>query len=189
MDIVKRTVTANSNKLITTNGEAVPSLISSAWNLSDINEDIALVDQNGQKVPFVIILLSEGAIKVILSGGMEYTISEALKVKDRYPEWTVGIDVKVEERYQCDDILWECIKDHKTQENWKLSLATASLWKVVVEDHEGTEDDPIPYTPPMELFNGKFYTQDGVKYKCTRDSGTPLSHDLKDLVGTYVETV
>lgn len=38
-------------------------------------------------------------------------------------------------------------------------------------------------------FNGKFYTQDGVKYKCTRDSGTPLSHDLKDLVGTYVETV
>lgn len=77
MDIVKRTVTANSNKLITTNGEAVPSLISSAWNLSDINEDIVLIDQNGQKVSFVIIPLSEGAIKVILSGGMEYTISEA----------------------------------------------------------------------------------------------------------------
>lgn len=77
MDIVKRTVTANSNKLITTNGEAVPSLISSAWNLSDINEDIVLVDQNGQKVPFVIIPLSEGDIKVVLSGGMEYTISEA----------------------------------------------------------------------------------------------------------------
>ena len=119
----------------------------------------------------------------------KFTPSEALKVKDCYPEWMVGIDVKVEERYQCDDILWECIKDHKTQENWKPSLETASLWKVVVEDHEGTEDDPIPYTPPMELFNGKFYTQDGVKYKCTRDSGTPLSHDLKDLVGTYVETV
>lgn len=62
--------------------------------------------------------------------------------------------------------------------------------KIIRENnHEGTEDDPIPYTPPMELFNGKFYTQDGVKYKCTRDSGTPLSHDLKDLVGTYVETV
>lgn len=117
------------------------------------------------------------------------TPSKALKVKDCYPEWTIGIDVKVSERYKCDDILWECIKDHKTQENWKPSLETASLWKVVVEDHEGTEDDPIPYTPPMELFNGKFYTQDGVKYKCTRDSGTPLSHDLKDLAGTYVETV
>lgn len=77
MDIVKRTVTANSNKLITTNGEAAPSLISSAWNLSDINEDIVLTDQNGQEVPFVIIPLSEGEIKVVLSGGMEYVISEA----------------------------------------------------------------------------------------------------------------
>ena len=115
--------------------------------------------------------------------------SEALQVKDRYPEWETGINVKTGERYRVEDVLWECIKDHKTQENWKPSLETASLWKVVVEDHEGTEDDPIPYTPPMELFNGKFYTQDGVKYKCTRDSGTPLSHDLKDLVGTYVETV
>jgi hypothetical protein len=77
MDIIKRTVTANSNKLITTNGEAAPSLISSAWNLSDINEDIVLTDQNGQEVPFIIVPLSEGTIKVILTGGMEYTISEA----------------------------------------------------------------------------------------------------------------
>ena len=77
MDIIKRTVTANSNKLVTTNGEAAPSLISSAWNFATIEEDIALIDQNGQKVPFVVIPLSEGAIKVILSGGMEYTISEA----------------------------------------------------------------------------------------------------------------
>lgn len=77
MDIIKRTVTANSNKLITTNGEAAPSLISSAWNFATIKEDIVLIDQNGQEVPFVVIPLSEGAIKVILSGGMEYTISEA----------------------------------------------------------------------------------------------------------------
>ena len=76
MDIIKRTVTANSNKLITTNGEAAPSLISSAWNFATIEEDIVLTDQNKQRVPFVIIPLSEGDIKVVLSGGMEYTISE-----------------------------------------------------------------------------------------------------------------
>lgn len=97
--------------------------------------------------------------------------------------------MKAKERYQCDEILWECVKEHATQENWKPSLETASLWKTVDEEHAGTEDDPIPYNPPMELFNGKFYTQDGVEYKCTRDSGQPLSHALKDLVGTYVETV
>lgn len=119
----------------------------------------------------------------------DLTPGEALQVKDHYPEWVAGITVKVGERYQCDDLLWECIKDHKTQENWKPSLSTASLWKVVVEGHEGTENDPIPYTPPMEIFNGKYYTQNGVKYKCTRDSGQPLSHNLSDLVGLYVQKV
>ena len=44
MDIIKRTVTANSNKLITTNGEAAPSLISSAWNFATIDKDIVLID-------------------------------------------------------------------------------------------------------------------------------------------------
>lgn len=40
MDIIKRTVTANSNKLVTTNGEAAPSLISSAWNFATIDKDL-----------------------------------------------------------------------------------------------------------------------------------------------------
>lgn len=36
---------------------------------------------------------------------------------------------------------------------------------------------------------GKYYTQNGVLYKCTRDSGIALTHDLVDLRGTYVELV
>ena len=41
----------------------------------------------------------------------------------------------------------------------------------------------------MEIFEGKYYIQNEVTYKCTRDSGIPLSHDLSALVGTYVELV
>lgn len=119
----------------------------------------------------------------------ELTPSEALQVKNRYPEWIAGITVKVGERYLSDDILWECIQRHTTQDNWKPSMATASLWKTVDEDHKGTIDDPIPYVTPMELFNGKYYRQDGVTYKCTRDSGIPLVQDLSALVGLYVELV
>jgi len=115
--------------------------------------------------------------------------SEALQVKDRYPEWIAGITVKVGERYLSDDILWECIQGHTTQENWKPSMATASLWKVVDEDHKGTIDDPILYTPPMEIFKDKYYIQNGIKYKCTRNSEQPLTHDLSALVGLYVEKV
>ena len=76
MDIVKRTVTANSNKLITNNGDAAPSLISSAWNFASIDEDITLIDQNGQPVSFIIIPFAAGTNKMIFAGGMEYTILE-----------------------------------------------------------------------------------------------------------------
>ena len=69
----------------------------------------------------------------------------------------------------------------------KPSLETASLWKRVDEEHAGTKDDPIPYAPPMEIFKDKYYTQSKVLYKCIRDSGQPLSHNLSDLVGNYVE--
>lgn len=115
------------------------------------------------------------------------TASEALRVKDRYPEWEVGIDVVKGHRYQYGGDLWEVLQGHKTQENWKPSLETASLWKRVDEEHAGTKDDPIPYAPPMEIFKDKYYTQSKVLYKCIRDSGQPLSHNLSDLVGNYVE--
>ncbi len=115
------------------------------------------------------------------------TASEALRVKDRYPEWEVGIDVVKGHKYQYGEDLWEVLQGHKTQENWKPSLETASLWKRVDEEHAGTKDDPIPYAPPMEIFKDKYYTQSKVLYKCIRDSGQPLSHNLSDLVGNYVE--
>lgn len=115
--------------------------------------------------------------------------SEALQAKDRYPEWETGINVKTGERYRVEDVLWECIKEHTTQDNWKPSMATASLWKVVDEEHKGTIDDPIVYIPPMEIFKDKYYIQNGIKYKCTRNSEQPLTHDLSALVGLYVEKV
>lgn len=119
---------------------------------------------------------------------LSLTNNEALDVKEFYPIWSAdSVQVKKGERYQCDDLLWEVVQDHTTQELWKPSLETASLWKVVEVEHEGTQSEPIPYTPPMEIFEGKYYTQNEVLYKCVRDSGIPLSYDLSALVGTYVE--
>lgn len=68
-------------------------------------------------------------------------------------------------------------------------IDTASLYEVIVLTASGEIDDPIAYTPPMEIFEGKYYTQNGVTYRCTRDSGTALSHDLSALVGLYVEII
>lgn len=52
-----------------------------------------------------------------------------------------------------------------------------------------TGNGHVVYIPPMEIFKDKYYIQNGVKYKCTRNSEQPLTHDLSALVGLYVETI
>lgn len=89
-----------------------------------------------------------------------------------------------------DEKLWRVRQDITVVlENQEPSLATAALYEVIEIQPTGTIDDPIPYTPPMEIFNGKYYTQNDVKYLCIRDSQTALNHNLADLVGNYVSVV
>ena len=38
----------------------------------------------------------------------------------------------------------------------------------------------------MALEKGKYYSQDGVTYLCTRDTGIAVYNKLADLVGIYV---
>ena len=64
---------------------------------------------------------------------------------------------------------------------------TESLYAKIDETHAGTVDDPIPYDGNMEIFSGMYYIQNDMIYQCIRDSGTPLYHNLADLVGVYVK--
>lgn len=95
----------------------------------------------------------------------------------------VGRIVSYEER------LWRVRQEHTAQESWMPSLDTASLWELIDVEHSGEVDDPIPYNPPMEIFNGKYYIQDEVVFLCIRDSEVPLNHNLLDLVGVYVHLI
>lgn len=91
---------------------------------------------------------------------------------------------------QYDGKLWRVRQDiAAVLETQPPSLDTAALYGVIEVEASGTEDDPIAYTPPMEIFAGKYYVQNDVKYRCTRDSGQELTHDLSALVGIYVEIV
>lgn len=85
--------------------------------------------------------------------------------------------------------LWRVRQTHTCQADWAPSLDSASIWEVIEVEHEGTKDDPIPYTPPMEILKDKYYIENAVLYKCTRNSDTALSHNLSSLVGLYVEIV
>ena len=116
------------------------------------------------------------------------TDNEALSVKELYPRWEDKVDMTIEEGYITlyNDSLWRARQTHTALAIYPPSMDTAALYEVIVRDHEGTESDPIPYTPPMEIFEGKYYVQNDVLYKCTRDSQTALTYNLADLVGLYV---
>ena len=119
------------------------------------------------------------------------TDNEALSVKELYPRWEDKVDMTIEEGYITlyNDSLWRARQTHTALAIYPPSMDTAALYEVIVRDHEGTESDPIPYTPPMEIFKDKYYTQNDVLYKCTRDSQTALTYNLADLVGLYVEVI
>lgn len=99
----------------------------------------------------------------------------------------IGKQLAVGKIVSYDDKLWRVRQAHTAQEDWMPSLDAASLWEVIEVEHSGSLDDPIPYAPPMEIFKDKYYTEDGIAYLCTRDSGIALSHPLSALVGVYVE--
>lgn len=117
--------------------------------------------------------------------------SEALDYMMIVYEWEryIGQVVPVGKIVIYNDKLWRVRQEHTVMEQYPPSLETASLYEVIEKEHTGEIDDPIPYTPPMEIFNGKYYVEDGVVYLCNRDSGTALSHPLSSIVGVYVEQV
>ena len=124
-----------------------------------------------------------------------FTKEDALKYKDYYPEWgdenaPMGKEVSEGFLLRHGGKLYEVRQPHTLQAQWEPGAqGTEALYEEVVIDHAGTLDDPIPYDGNMELFNGKYYSQDGKTYLCTRDSGIPLTHTLADLVGLYVKEV
>lgn len=91
-------------------------------------------------------------------------------------------------RFQYDGGLWETLQAGYTFNGvYAPGPGTESVYTRIDESHAGTLEDPIPYEGNMELFEGKYYSQGGVVYRCTRGSGQPVFHKLSDLVGIYVE--
>lgn len=160
----------------------------------DVDTDFEEVDEipvheEEEAVPF------EEQVKIVLKAQTRqvttFSNNEALKVKDLFDNWNdlIGQTLSAGRIVRTAEGLWRVRQEHTVQAHYPPSIHTASLYERIVKDHKGTKDDPIPYAPPMEIFNGKYYTQDGVLYLCTRDSGQALTHNLSELVGLYVEVV
>lgn len=113
----------------------------------------------------------------------------AYRMREFYPEWAEGQSYTVGHKLLYGGSLYKVIQAHTSQAGWKPGVGTESLFTRIDETHDGTKYDPIPYNGNMELLSGKYYTQSGQTYHCTRDTGTAVFHPLAELVGIYVEVV
>lgn len=123
---------------------------------------------------------------------MSLTDEQALQFKNLYPTWETFISHKLEKDYK---VLYQGklfkVKQtiEKVLDNQPPSIETAALYEEINKSNAGTLEDPIPYNNNMELFEGKYYSQNSVTYKCTRNTEQAVYQDLSALVGIYVEQV
>ena len=119
----------------------------------------------------------------------QQTDEEALNNIELFPTWKelIGKQVEIDTRLYHDDRLWKVRQTHTVQEEWKPDVAT-SLYVQILADDSGTINNPVAYEVGMELVEGKYYTEENVKYLCTRSLAQSVWH-LNALVGQYVEVV
>lgn len=137
-----------------------------------------------------------GIIETAMQGVDDETALQAVSIFPDYGELierTKGGNMGAVEkgfRFSYNGELWRTEQPKHTFDGvYAPGVGTESLYSKVALPSEGGEDAPIEYTGNMEIFEGKYYTQDGVLYRCTRSSGQPLQHPLSALVGLYVEVV
>ena len=127
------------------------------------------------------------------------TAEEMLAVKNLYPRW--GEDIKEGDAVTkgmkflyTDGKLYAVRQDHTILPHYYPSVNTAALYEEITPEYNengelGTLDNPIAYDGNLALEEGKYYSQGGIVYLCTRDTGNPVYHNLSELVGLYVEIV
>lgn len=157
------------------------------------------VDNSGKEVYHIVLAkpeeeaeLTEDQNFALNLAVMNMSDTNALKCISIFPTWESYIGKKLSEgiRVQHKGELWKVRQDIATVlENQAPSIETAALYERIDEEHEGTLEDPIPYAKTMTVHNGKYYVEDGIIYKCVRDSGQPLYATCASLVGDYFEKV
>ena len=120
----------------------------------------------------------------------------ALRMRQYYPTFAelTGKTVKQGTKFRADDSdgadLYKVIQPELTiQAHYPPGAGTEALYTRIDETHDGTKYDPIPYDGNMALESGKYYTQSGMTYLCSRDTVNPVYNALSELVGIYVEVV
>ena len=128
---------------------------------------------------------------LIVKASASLTDEDALDGIELFDRWAADTDYPADTRLQHEGELYRVRQAHRSQAIYPPgSPGTEALYARVERPGQGdTPENPIPYEGNLELYEGKYYAQDGVTYICTRSTGAPVYHPLSALVGLYVEVV
>ena len=196
MQYIKDNIVRNGNRIVikteTDNGTSIiinpthEMILADGWEEYTPPVPDEEVTEASKEVALIQMLLEQ------YNNRTDITDEEALARPILINDWStyVGKSLTTGQIVSYEDNLWRVRQDITTVVDTQApGTATAALYEVINIENSGTLSNPISYTPPMEIYNGKYYIQNGVTYLCTRDSGTALSHDLSALVGLYVSKV
>lgn len=116
-----------------------------------------------------------------------FTDSQALAVKDLYPDWSEipdGTHLEAGQRVRYNGGLHKVTTAHDKQSTWTPTDAP-TLFEAIDEAHAGTQEDPIPAVANMQYYEGKYYSEGDTVYLCTKDTGIPIAQLPSTLVGIY----
>lgn len=121
--------------------------------------------------------------------------ADAVKAKELYARWAVGVAVAVGDRLLYGERLYRVTQAHTTQEGWEPDKVPA-LFTVIDEQHAGTQDDPIQAARGMEYTYGLYYAdpEDNKLYLCERTGEAAggkiiLQYLPHELIGQYFTEV
>ena len=126
---------------------------------------------------------------LIVKASASLSDADALEAVELYDRWEPDTDYPQDKRIQHEGTLFRVRQAHRSKAIYPPGApGTEALYAKVERPGQGdTPEDPIPYEGNLELYQGKYYAQDGVVYVCTRSTGAPVYHPLSALVGLYVE--
>ena len=125
----------------------------------------------------------------IIKASASLSDADALEAVELFDEWEPDTEYEQYKRLRYDGTLYRVRQLHTSSALYPPgSTGSEALYEEVAEPGQGdTPQNPIPYNNNMELFEGKYYSQNDVVYICTRSTGTAVFNPLADLVGIYVE--
>lgn len=117
--------------------------------------------------------------------------SDALDGLELNKVWKPNMECVRGKRLRHGDKLFRVEQTHISSEIYPPgAIGTEALYSEVEKPGQGDDpSNPIPYNNNMELFEGKYYSQDGSVYYCFRSTGVAVYNPLSALVGIYVNLV